>query len=290
MVGYELWLKEYGVVANMITHSGFQVPGKLNQAGFDPAAALPGETLGLRLGQHGINSYAFQHYTIANSGMSKMFLKDTEVHPFGSAAELMTNMRHLMESSSDERQFIWLYWGQVDRLSHVYGPDDERPAMDFEDFSHALEKFLLEKLRPSKWGETLLLLAADHGQIHTPRDPHYYLSNHESLARRLPIMPTGENRLVYFNIRPGQVGAVREYMEKAFMGQFALMDPGFAIENGLFGPGEVHPRLAERTGDLMAIPQKAAYLWWGNGESPILGRHGGLTPEEMLVPLVAARV
>ena len=290
MVGYELWLKEYGVVANMITHAPFQVPGQLERAGFDPATALPGPTLGERLGAHGVKSYAFQHYAIANSGMSRMFLKDTSVQPFGSAAELMTNLRLLMEQSQDEKQFIWLYWGGVDHLSHVYGPDDERPALDFEAFSHALEKFLLEKLRPSKWGETLLLLAADHGQIHTPRDPHYYLANHESLARRLPIKPTGENRLVYFNVRPGQVAAVREYVEKTFMGQFAMLDPGYAAEHGLFGPGDVNPRLSDRTGDLIAIPRDAAYLWWGDGESPILGRHGGMTPEEMLVPLVAARV
>ena len=290
MVGYELWLKEYGVVANMISHSPFQVPGQLERAGFDPATALPGPTLGQQLSTKGIRAYAFQHYTIANSGMSRMFLKNTQVEPFGSAAELMTNVRLLMEQSPDEKQFIGVYWGNVDRLSHVYGPDDQRPALDFQAFSFALEKFLLEKMRPSKWGETLLLLAADHGQIHTPRDPHYYLSSHANLARRLPIKPTGENRMVYLNIRPGQVEAVREYMEKTFMGQFALLEPGYAAANGLFGPGDIHPRLADRTGDLIAIPQNNAYLWWGEGESPILGRHGGMTPEEMLVPLVAARV
>ena len=83
---------------------------------------------------------------------------------------------------------------------------------------------------------------------------------------------------------------MREYVEKTFMGQFSMLDPGYAAENGLFGPGSLNPRLADRTGDLIAIPRDAAYLWWGNGESPILGRHGGMTPEEMLVPLVAARV
>jgi hypothetical protein len=290
MVGYELWLKEYGVVANMITHSPFQVPGQLEKAGFDPAHALPGATLGYQLESQDIRTYAFQHYTIAHSGMSRMFLKDTQVRPFGSASELMTNLRMLMEGSGDERQFIGLYWGQVDHLSHVYGPDDERAALEFEHFSYALEKYLLEKLKPSKWGETLLLLAADHGQIFTPKDPHYYLSNHESLARRLPIKPTGENRLVYFFVRPGQAGAVQEYLEKTFLGQFALLDPGYAIESGLFGPGKQHPRLSDRTGDLLAIPVGQGYLWWGDGESPIVGRHGGLTPEEMLVPLVAARI
>lgn len=290
MVGYELWLKEYGVVANMITHSPFQVPGQLEKAGFDPAAALPGATLGAQLAGVGVATHAFQHYTIANSGMSRMFLKDSQVHAFGSAAELMVNLRQLMESAGGARQFIGLYWGQVDHLSHVYGPDDERALLEFEHFSRALESDLLGRLDRATAGKTLLLLVADHGQIHTPRDAHYYLSSHPSLARRLPIQPTGENRLVYFHVRPGQMEAVREYLERTFMGQFALLDPAYAVEHGLFGPGQAHARLRDRVGDLLAVPQGSAYLWWGAKESPILGRHGGMTAEEMLVPLVAARL
>jgi hypothetical protein len=84
--------------------------------------------------------------------------------------------------------------------------------------------------------------------------------------------------------------AVREYLDRTFRGRFAQLDPGYAVERGLFGPGELHPRLRDRLGDLMAIALGDAFLWWGDEESPIYGRHGGLTPEEMLVPLVAARL
>jgi hypothetical protein len=31
-------------------------------------------------------------------------------------------------------------------------------------------------------------------------------------------------------------------------------------------------------------------MWWANKENPLIGRHGGLSSEEMLVPLLAARL
>jgi hypothetical protein len=55
---------------------------------------------------------------------------------------------------------------------------------------------------------------------------------------------------------------------------------------GLFGKGPLNPQLESRLGDYIAIPDKGAYLWWKQGGNPLLGRHGGLSPEEMLIPLM----
>jgi hypothetical protein len=84
--------------------------------------------------------------------------------------------------------------------------------------------------------------------------------------------------------------AVREYLDKTFANRFVQLDPGYAVENGLFGPGEPHPRLRDRLGDLIAVPLGDAFLGGGDKESPIYGRHGGMTPQEMLVPFLAARL
>ena len=288
MVGYEVWLKEYGLVANMITQSPFTVPGSLEKAGFKPEEALPGPTLGTHLSQYGIQAYAFQHYTIANSGLGRVFFKDTTVKSFGSAVELAVNVRQLIESRPHERQVIGVYWDEVDHSSHLYGPDDERPQAEFAQFSAVLRDRLVNQLDPALRKETLIMLMADHGQITTRKDAHFDLKNHPSLTRRLPMMPTGENRLIYLFIRPGQTEAVREYLDRTFMKQFAFVDPGFAVEAGLFGPGTPHARLRDRLGDLIAIARGDTYLWWSANENPIIGRHGGLTAEEMLVPFFAA--
>jgi hypothetical protein len=67
-----------------------------------------------------------------------------------------------------------------------------------------------------------------------------------------------------------------------------VLDAVYAVEAGLFGGGRRHPRLLDRLGDLLVVSLGDAYLWWGVDENPILGRHGGLSEDEMLVPFLAA--
>jgi hypothetical protein len=124
----------------------------------------------------------------------------------------------------------------------------------------------------------------------THPDPHYDLRNHPNLIRRLHLQPTGENRLAYLHIRPGQTEAVSEYIERAWPNQFKQIDSNYAIESGLYGPGKRHPGLTDRLGDMIVAARGAAYLWWANKDNRIYGRHGGLHPLEMLVPFLAVRL
>ncbi len=220
MVGYELWLKEFGVVANMIKHTPFTVDGQsgsLEEAGFSPETALGSTTLGAHLEAQGVKTYACQPYPIAHSGLSRMLLKGVTVRPYSTLADLWISLRGLLEqSAAEKRTFIWAYWGDLDYTGHNYGPDHERSAAEFATFSSTFESHFLNALSPAARKDTLILLTADHGQIHTPKDPFYDLKSHPSLARRLHMLPTGENRIMYYFIRPGQTEAVREYLERSF--------------------------------------------------------------------------
>lgn len=121
----------------------------------------------------------------------------------------------------------------------------------------------------------------------TRPDSYYDLRKHPNFTRRLHIQPTGENRLAYLYIRPGQSEAVREYIERTWPAQFKMIDAAYAVESGLFGPGAPHPGLLERVGDVIVVAKDQAYLWWANKDNLIYGRHGGLHPQEMLVPFLA---
>jgi hypothetical protein len=130
------------------------------------------------------------------------------------------------------------------------------------------------------------VLTADHGMLATRQSAGYDLRNHPDLARLLHILPTGEHRLMYLYIKPGQVERVKAYFEQAWPGKFTLIDSSEAIAKGLFGPGIPHPRLADRSGDLIAIARDDAYLWWADKENNLVGQHGGLSADEMIVPLL----
>ncbi len=293
VVGYELWLKEYGIVTNMILHAPINYQGdvgSLSKAGFKPEAYLTTPTLGTHLAAHGVRAYALQHRSITRSGLSQMFFKDVNVQGFNTVSDLWINLRHLVEARATERQYLWVYTGEVDHFSHFYHPDDERTAAEFAAFSLGFERLFLDRLSPAARKDTLVLLTADHGMIATRKDPLYDAANHPELTRLLHIMPTGEHRLMYLFTRSGQVEAVRSYYNQTWPGQFTFIDPEKAVTGGLFGPGQPHPHLADRLGDMIVAAREQAYLWWADKENILVGRHGGLGTEEMIVPLLAAEL
>ncbi|MBP1693826.1 MAG: uncharacterized protein H6Q37_1709 [Chloroflexi bacterium] len=290
LTGYEMWFKEYGVIGNTIFQSAasfFNDSGGLERAGFKPEEYLRYPAIGTHLAANGVQAHVFQHASIIHSGLSRTFLKDVKISRFYTAADLWVNLRQLMESNSHQPFYTYVYWGELDTLTHIYGPDDERTAAEFGQFSAAFERLFLSKLSSEQRRGTLLLLTADHGAVQTQPDPYYDLRNHPNLTRRLHLQPTGESRLAYLYIRPGQSEAVREYIERTWPNQFRLFDSAYAIESGLFGPGKPHPGLIDRVGDLVVAARGEAYLWWADKVNQLVGRHGGLSQQEMIVPFLA---
>jgi hypothetical protein len=294
VLGYEMWLKEYGVTANMIEHKPitYQKPGgHLSLAGFDPHSFLSVPPITEQMLKDGIEVHAFQHFAIINSGLSRMFMEKAERHPISTATDMWISIRELLESRPDAKKFIWAYWDKVDSISHFHGPDSERAKAEFLSFSKAFESSFMEKLDPKHREDTLLILTADHGQITTDRnDPQYQLINHPQFIEMLHMNPSGENRLAYLHIKPGQTQSVLDYIHHHWPKKFMTMEPQEAVEGGLFGPGKPHPEIYNRLGDLIVAARENAYWWWAAKENPLIGRHGGLSKDEMLVPFLAAKL
>lgn len=290
ITGYEMWLKEYGIVANTILHAPMSFRndvGSLERAGFRPTEFMRLPTLGPHLKAHGVQAFALQHRSILDSGLSRILFNAIETRAFHSPADLWVNLRQVLDQTRNARTFIWIYWSEVDHFGHLYGPDDERTAAEFGVFSQALQRYFLDRLNPAWRGDTLLILTADHGQIATLPNRHYELVQHPAFTNHLHLLPTGENRLAYLYVKPGHKKAIQAYLEETWPQSFQWLDSAEAVQKGLFGPGQPHPRLADRVGDLMLIARQQAFLWWADKEDPLRGRHGGLHPQEMLVPFLA---
>ncbi|NPA26990.1 MAG: alkaline phosphatase family protein [Chloroflexi bacterium] len=294
ITGYEMWLKEYGLIANMILHSpAFYKSGGsggLRHAGFDPKTFLPHIPLGVHFKPHGVQAYAFQHFLIANSGLSSMLFQETEVKAFATLADLWIALADFLNAPSEERQFIWLYWGGIDGFSHRYGPRDPRVFAELETVIWTWERFFHARLTPEARRGTLFLVTADHGQIATPPNPDYEVQHHPRLLRTLYLPPTGENRLIYLYPRPGRVTSMKTYFTEAWPERFRLVPAWEVINRRLFGPGRPHPSLRDRIGDWVAIPRGDAYLWWSSDPNDMQGRHAGFHRDEMLVPFLAWRL
>jgi len=293
ILGYELLLREYGLIANMITLAPAAFDnqrGLLERAGVRPQSLLPVPTLGTRLTQAGIEAHAFIGNSIRGSGLSRMHYADTTLHGFGSPADLWHSLRKLVERPADGKRFAWAYYSGVDALSHIYGPDSDLVRAEFEFFVRAMVDLFVQPLDQRAGRDVLLLLLSDHGQVATTVQPRFQLAQHPEFTRGLHCSPTGEARLAYLYLRPGQAELVREYTNREWPDAFTWLDSGDALRAGLFGPGIPCEQAASRLGDAVLVSHGSAYLWWADKPDTLLGRHGSLTAEEMLVPLLATRL
>lgn len=292
ILGYELFLKEHGLVANMITltPAALNEPGLLSRAGFQPEAALPVPTLGAHLAAAGVEAHAFLPQEICGSGLSRMHLTHTTLHGYSAPADLWGSLRALAETRLDRPRLIYAYYPEVDTLSHRWGPDSEQAESDFGTFAQTLLHRFVEAFDGACRRQTLLVILSDHGQVASTPDPHYEVHSHPDLLRRLHVLPCGESRLAYLYMRPGQTEAVAEYFERAWPGGFRMLPSDHALAAGLFGPGRPAACAADRLGDRIALAQGAAYLWSPDKANAMRGRHGGLSREEMLVPILAVRL
>lgn len=292
IIGYELFLKEFGLTANMIFHSvaSFQNDtGSLYRAGFDPEDFLPVPTLGPLLQQHGVKPFAFQHSSISTSGLSRMLLKGIESIAFETADDLWQTVQQVRDKNTGHKSFSYIYWGGLDTFSHHNGPDSAQLYDMWLDFANSLAGFLNPLLVNGRQ-DTLFVLTADHGQIAAEIDDDFDLHHHPELARHLALMPTGESRLPYLFVMSGHEVEVEKYLGSHWSGEFSMRSSSEVLSHGLLGAAAPHPSTLDRVGSHIVFPENKAYWWWVNKENQLLGRHGGLSRDEMLVPFFALEV
>jgi predicted AlkP superfamily pyrophosphatase or phosphodiesterase len=290
IIGYEMWAKEFGTVMNNILHSPALARGDvggLARMGFNPHDFLNKPLLGTHLLENGVQPSAFIHYSIGHSGLSVMQMEDVDLKLYVDEADLSISLADYLNGRAGERDYVYVYYSDVDTLMHRFSAGDERVGLQFTAFSDLFRKGFLDQLSPEVAEDTLLILMADHGSRRTEIDPRYDLANHEELKSHLVMQPTCEHRLTFFYTKLGEEQAVRDYIEQHWPGEFLLLDSQAALQAGLFGNGEIKEQAPDRVGDLIAVARRGAYFWWAPTPNHMLGRHGGLSREEMLVPFMA---
>ncbi len=288
ITGYEIWLKEYGVMMNAITHAPVSLAGdfgSMRRAGLLPETFLRVPTLGPHLTAHDVRAFAYHVHAIAHSSLSTMLLAEVNNTGYRTLNDLWVTLRANLRAAAG-RTYSYAYIGEVDELAHRFGPQDERVLLEVVQLGRQLA-LLMEMLRDPSLAGTLVLVTADHGHIATPFEPQYDLNHHPRLLDCLVMRPSGENRLPFLFLRPGREDTARQYIEDTWPGKFQVFPTARLLQAGLFGPGEAHPLAVERMGDWTVVPRDGAYWWWAPKVNHLLGRHGGVSRAEMLVPLLA---
>lgn len=187
--------------------------------------------------------------------------------------------------SHHDKKYIYAYWPEFDANCHLYGNDSEEIESLFQKLDEKFEK-LIQKLDKENY---LLVLTADHGLIDTSEEKTIVLNDYPEIQSCLSQPLTGEPRVAYCYVKRGSEELFERLVNKCLSQYMKLIKSTTLQEQNLFGLGDTNPDFPNRIGNYVLL-MKENYIIkdFLPDEKPFtqIGVHGGLSPEEMTVPLV----
>jgi len=206
--------------------------------------------------------------------------------PYEGLDEFVTATEAAVKSHA-EAKFVYAYWPDYDSTSHQHGHESPEALAQFGAFDAAFGK-LLARLAGT---ESVVIATADHGFVDVAPEESLELADAPGLSALLRFPLSGERRIAYCHV---QEGRLPEFLQRAtdWLGERGVARPSQAlVDEGWFGPGDPHPRFAERIGDVTLVMNGRYTIkdWTpGEGRHLHIGNHGGTSEDEMRVPLLIA--
>jgi hypothetical protein len=188
--------------------------------------------------------------------------------------------------SGPQRKFVYAYWPVFDTLAHKHGVASAEVRREFGAIDAAFGE-LLARLAGT---DTMLVATADHGFVDSPPERSIELPAALGAMLRYPLC--GERRVVFCHPQQGRAAEFGARAREALCERAEVRSSAELVEEGWFGPGEPHPLIAERVGEVALLMRERWTLKdWVAGEPRHLhiGNHGGTSADEMIIPLVVAK-
>jgi len=264
-----------------------------------PKFLFDGTTIFERLKREGVRSLSLTNRALAYTAYSKESRRGSEVLPYVSASDLAVSLRRRLERVRGHNLF-YVYWSYIDTIEHIYGPNTPESEVEASLISHALQEGFVSKLGRETAKKTLVIATADHGQINVVPKDTVYMNRYRKLSSFLAqgpagrvIPPWGSARDAYLRVKDEKLDEAKEYLDGKLEGVASVMRTEDAIEEGLFGVNKPSWKFRRRVGNLMVLPHGRKTVWYRYREGDSLGlkgHHGGLSRDEVTIPLATARV
>lgn len=184
-------------------------------------------------------------------------------------------------SSVDDPSLTYLYDGDLDWTGHRYGVASSQWLQQLSIIDSEAEQ-----LRDSLPRSTRLLVVADHGMVDSPLESRVDVDELHELRDGVALLG-GEARFRHLYCHRGAVADVAATWAELLGDRAEVMTRDVAVARGWFGP--VQPAVLPRLGDVVvachgdtAIMSTTDFPY----EATLVGLHGSLTPEEMLIPML----
>jgi predicted AlkP superfamily pyrophosphatase or phosphodiesterase len=278
------------------SYSGTRERGTLLKTGVRPRTILPVSKLYHSLKKQGISSCIFEHREYSGDPYGNLLFTGAKTVGYKTLPEALVNLAEAVAVSHSPAYFV-LYNEKVDSISHEYGPNSSQTTGEILSFLLTMEQIFLKAVKGCK-KKVLFLLTADHGQVETDPETTIYINREPRFdgiknflktdRKGSPIVPAGSARDFFLYIRDGMVDEALAFLTQRLEGQAEVRKVADLIAEDYFGP-TISPKFPPRAGDLVILPYRGESVWWyekDRFEQRFRGHHGGLTRQEIEIPLL----
>ena len=278
VVGWYVHLKEYGLVSRILPYTN-AVDGNIIDLPISKVIDVKGIFSDIKREY----SMIYDHH-IVDSVFTRNLAGRARRVGYSDIDSFFGSIRNTL-SKTMKQSYIYSYWPTLDSISHILGCESPEAKEHLQEFDGKLQTFV-EAIADS---DTTLILTADHGFNDVSLDDVIYTRDHPKLVDCLTLPICGDTRTGFCYVRPSKVTEFERYIENDLGEICNLQKSEDMIRDGWFGLFDAHPRLHDRVGDYtLTFNEGYALLNCFPGLEPpeLKGHHGGVSSDEMNVPLV----
>ena len=279
-----LYLEEIDAVATIIHFVRRSDEVDLASLGMTPGQAYPAASMTPGLGWP---SFGIVPEEIAATPYSSYWRGHAPCYGYKAlddAAEAV--VRRLREAQGPA--FTHVYIPHVDAASHEHGIGHDVVKQAIAAVDGWLSQ-LAGMLPPG----AAMVVSADHGLLNTGEPNVHEIAPSDELVEPLAQEPWGTGRTAMFQALEDRAAEFEARFRERLGKHFYLLTTEEVLGLDLLGPGPVSPATRRRIGSHMAISTGAPVIDYKyprtkeDGHKSVAS-HGGLTPDEMMVPLIVA--
>lgn len=278
--GWFMYLKELGVVSAILPFVPRYKGRSFPNMGIERRDIIPERTIAEKLK---VASYTIYPEKIIDGKVNK---KERTLLGYSSLDGMFLQIKKTLRSGKG-RKYIYAYWTEFDGLCHHRGVGSKEALDHF----WLLERKIASFVGSLEGTQTALIITADHGLIDTPRSKMFFVNDHPELYETLALPLCGEPRAAYCYVRPAKAKQFERYVKNKLRYCCKLYKSEDLIKKGMFGLFPPNDKLFDRVGDYILIMKDDYFIkdmLLKESLNIFKGNHGGLSREEMLVPLILA--
>jgi hypothetical protein len=214
-----------------------------------------------------------------NGGFTAAHMRGCEIHGWKTPSTLVEHCRVLVAGG---QRFVYAYYDGVDQVAHAQGIQDRYFEAELGAADHLVTQLLHEL---PEW--CALVVTSDHGQVHFGTEGWRPLDVLSGMVSAYG----GDGRFRSLYARKGAAGDLAAAAREHFDDEAWVFTRGQLFDEGWLGVAPPSPNVRRRVGDVvLAAREPVAFVDPTHRyETGMLAGHGSMTPDEMLVPLLAGR-